>query len=407
MLIATFNETTGWAGKRITYETGHFLLEGHGRISPINVMSYDEKGQLRWADHGIRAWVGGLAQTQPASRPKEVAGQKEAVRRPVIQKNDQTNHGRGRVRLLGDGGVRKPPMVRLRPDTPATEAGLGRRETAPGTTSDGSRFLVATFNDTTPLRGRKITYQRERFRLEGHGVVSAQSVMKHDRRGELAWANEEMRGWVLCKKLPEERARASDSASQNGGKRLLATVGSCLVLGGHGLRVRNGQSLDLVFGPDQLELQDRANGRICARIHYAQISALEIGGPGEQTSGGGFIGGGFGLEGMVEGMLIATALNLLTTRSTVTTVVCLRIPDGELFMQTSSATPDALRIRLSPVFTRLRQIEAANTRRLTSAAQSGPIDIADQLSRLADLRQRGMLTDQEYTAAKQKVLEGT
>ena len=36
MLIATFNETTGWRGKTITFEDEHFVLEGHGHVSPKN-----------------------------------------------------------------------------------------------------------------------------------------------------------------------------------------------------------------------------------------------------------------------------------------------------------------------------------------------------------------------------------
>ena len=61
MLIATFNDTTGWRGKTITFEDEHFILEGHGRISPKNIMKYDEKGQLTWAGEGMRGWVGSRA----------------------------------------------------------------------------------------------------------------------------------------------------------------------------------------------------------------------------------------------------------------------------------------------------------------------------------------------------------
>ena len=65
MLIATFNETTGWRGKTITYEDDHLILEGHGRVSPTNIMKYDEKGQLTWASEEMRAWVGSKAAGKP------------------------------------------------------------------------------------------------------------------------------------------------------------------------------------------------------------------------------------------------------------------------------------------------------------------------------------------------------
>lgn len=58
MLIATFGPTTGWAGKTITREGDVFTLEGHGPITPADVMEYDRKGQLIWVNDGTRAWVG-------------------------------------------------------------------------------------------------------------------------------------------------------------------------------------------------------------------------------------------------------------------------------------------------------------------------------------------------------------
>ena len=42
---------------------------------------------------------------------------------------------------------------------------------------------------------------------------------------------------------------------------------------------------------------------------------LEIGGPGLVKTGGGFVGGGFGARGAIEGMAIAAVLNGLTTRT--------------------------------------------------------------------------------------------
>jgi hypothetical protein len=64
MLVATFNDTTGWRGKSITFDEERFVLEGHGRIAPKNIMRYDEKGQLEWASEGMRAWVGSQARTE-------------------------------------------------------------------------------------------------------------------------------------------------------------------------------------------------------------------------------------------------------------------------------------------------------------------------------------------------------
>src|SRR5450759_2050681 len=86
MLIATFNSSTGWAGKTINFEDDHFVLEGHGHISAANVMKYDAKGQLTWTNDGTRAWVGSRATTTPspqgdaAKQPQQtLRGDKDAA----------------------------------------------------------------------------------------------------------------------------------------------------------------------------------------------------------------------------------------------------------------------------------------------------------------------------------------
>gem|GEM_PF-407783 len=70
-LIATFNPTTGWSGKRITYEHGRFTLEGHGPISAADVLSYDRQGYLSWAHEGLRQWVGDLVPDSLTATPTD------------------------------------------------------------------------------------------------------------------------------------------------------------------------------------------------------------------------------------------------------------------------------------------------------------------------------------------------
>jgi hypothetical protein len=57
MLVATFGESTGWAGKTISHEAGQFLLEDFGPIPAQALLDYDGKGQLVWAYAGLREWV--------------------------------------------------------------------------------------------------------------------------------------------------------------------------------------------------------------------------------------------------------------------------------------------------------------------------------------------------------------
>jgi hypothetical protein len=61
MLIATFGPSTAWVGMQITHEGDAFVLEGHGPISPADIMEYDRQGHLLWVNDGARAWVGSKA----------------------------------------------------------------------------------------------------------------------------------------------------------------------------------------------------------------------------------------------------------------------------------------------------------------------------------------------------------
>ena len=61
MLVATFNETTAWAGKTIAFEGDVVILEDYGPITAAGVMEYDRQGQLAWAAERTQAWVAGQA----------------------------------------------------------------------------------------------------------------------------------------------------------------------------------------------------------------------------------------------------------------------------------------------------------------------------------------------------------
>src|SRR3954452_22683911 len=89
-------------------------------------------------------------------------------------------------------------------------------------------------------------------------------------------------------------------------------------------------------------------------LPYNDVIAIEIGGAGETRTGGGFFGGGFGVQGAAEGMLAATALNMLTSRTKVDTVISIRAQNAELFFHNNRVPPEELRMQMSPVFTRLR-----------------------------------------------------
>ena len=57
MLVATFNTTTGWAGREITWQDERFILDGHGAITAADVMDYDRQGHLDWPSEEMRSWA--------------------------------------------------------------------------------------------------------------------------------------------------------------------------------------------------------------------------------------------------------------------------------------------------------------------------------------------------------------
>ena len=163
----------------------------------------------------------------------------------------------------------------------------------------------------------------------------------------------------------------------------------CTLLGGCGYPFAIGQRLDVWFSSDAIRLQ-ASEGGSPAEIFYPEIVDLAVTGPGAVTTGGGFIGGGFGFEGAVQGMAIAAVLNLLTSRSKVHTFLQIVTHQGEIFLHYGGLEPGALRIALSPVFTHLRR--------------SDPGWLDARLQRLDALRSQAALSEEQFASLKARLL---
>lgn len=132
----------------------------------------------------------------------------------------------------------------------------------------------------------------------------------------------------------------------------------CAVLGGYGFDIPK-NVVDIEFS--ELSCAIHAGGSRAVWVSWERVVSLEVSGPGAVTTGGGYMGGGIGLEGAAVGMLMAGALNAATTRTSVDTRVYLATGDGEAFFRYSLAGPDELRIKLSPAFVKLRILRASRT----------------------------------------------
>lgn len=131
-------------------------------------------------------------------------------------------------------------------------------------------------------------------------------------------------------------------------------------------------------------------------IDFRSISKLEITGPGKTTSGGGFVGGGFGVEGAAEGILIASILNVLTTHTKNETYLTVRFDNEELILHVAKLSPLELRVLLSPAM--IAADAAAGARDRSDSSLSAEIE------RLGRLHREGSLSDEEFVAAKAAVL---
>ena len=173
-----------------------------------------------------------------------------------------------------------------------------------------------------------------------------------------------------------------------------------LVVGGYGSVLAAGTRVILVLddGPE-LRVQAPA-GVALASFHVDEILGLHIGGPGVRASGGGFIGGGFGLLGTLQGAALANALNRLTTKITITSIITVTTKDAEVVIANPILEPDRVNVLFSPLLGRLRSREAASP-----AREEPQADVAAQLQQLGRLHADGVLNDDEFSRAKAKLLQ--
>lgn len=189
--------------------------------------------------------------------------------------------------------------------------------------------------------------------------------------------------------VPLKLARASEidnrraQALSNSSVQLQA----CTVLGGSGYSLQVGESVDLLFGEKGVAILVQSGGLL--ELSFVELDSVLVSGPGAVTSGGGFVGGGFGVESAVEGIAVATLLNKLTTRTSVHTFLTLITNVGELHLHYAGMEPNALRIALSPVFTFLRRLDASWVHK--------------RIQNLELQRDRGAITELEFASLRSRL----
>lgn len=94
MLIATFGPSAGLVGAQITYDDEQYVLEGHGPVSPGDIMEYDRLGHLVWATEDARTSVRALAGPPVLERAHAETGASAQVQELLDKARAQTGAGR-------------------------------------------------------------------------------------------------------------------------------------------------------------------------------------------------------------------------------------------------------------------------------------------------------------------------
>jgi hypothetical protein len=264
------------------------------------------------------------------------------------------------------------------------------------------------------------------FVLLGRGAVGLPKVLERFPLTEPGWA----RAWqALARQDPDaagkirgrltEREREQRELDQRFGtapelaeldSRSLACLRPVVLLGGYApdtAAIVIGESYDVRFLEDRLAIYPARYWEARTEVPYSEVEDVEIGGPGLVKSGGGFVGGGFGAVGALEGMAIASVLNTLTTRTSVTTIVRIQGTACELFLLYKRSTPEQLRITMSRALGAIRAARAASAESIKAKTPPpGPASPIQELAKLAEMLRAGLLTREEFDQLKAKLLRG-
>lgn len=212
---------------------------------------------------------------------------------------------------------------------------------------------------------------------------------------------------VLATLDAREAAAASTRGWQELDARTLVTLAEVAYLGGYlpEPAITPGEQYDVRFLDDRLAVFACRRADVLVEVPYGQVEYVEIGGPGLIRTGGGFVGGGFGVTGAIEGMAVAAVLNGLTTRTSIKTVVRVQGTGCELFLLHTKVTPEQLRIQMSRPLGAIRSARAADEARgIQHEGCAAPPSPVEELAKLADLLEKGLLTREEFDLMKANLL---
>lgn len=204
---------------------------------------------------------------------------------------------------------------------------------------------------------------------------------------------------------------------------ILAFLGSVTFLGGYTPKADlvEHSSYDLKFMNNRLAILFPGRANPEGELDYGDFIDMQVTGPGLIKSVNSLVGpiekmANFAVGAMQPGVnanllaaengAISAALNTVTARTKIKTVLFMQTADSELFFLCTRIEPDGLRIHLSPAFGRIREV-------LCTAAIPGQDDVdpknqsvISELDKAAALLDRGLITREEFDQLKARLITG-
>jgi hypothetical protein len=188
----------------------------------------------------------------------------------------------------------------------------------------------------------------------------------------------------------------------------LACLPAVIFLGGYvrAGELAAGKPYEVRFLDDRIAVLSPGALEARTEILYSDVEAVDIGGPGLIKSGGGFVGGGFGAVGAAEGMAVAALMNSLTTRTRIKTIVRMQASGAELFFLNTATQPEALRIQLSRALGAIREAQTVVHSVSSQGQRADSVSLVDELARLGQMLEAGLLTREEFNVLKRRLITG-
>ncbi|MGK3203062.1 SHOCT domain-containing protein [Amycolatopsis sp. MEPSY49] len=185
--------------------------------------------------------------------------------------------------------------------------------------------------------------------------------------------------------------------------------------------LRAKSSYDVRFTDDSLKVLGVGSRQVAGILPYEDFTNIQISGPGETQSTNPFVdsagkiigsalkatqaGISDNFSGAVDG-LVSAVLKAAGTRTTIKTILAVRTTESELFFLYTVTEPGQLRIELSPVLGRIREV-------LASAAGTGEVkprpdaaSIIEQLDKASNLLDRGLIDRADFDRLKARLFSG-